>query len=271
MCVKTLGYSHLGPANKIQELEALAETGAITDEQYDTIMNALPAESPLSGAARKVASPSPAHSPAPTAAPTSPPPAEPTAAFSNLNLNNDPAPPAYSSPTPPAAPPREAPQKLELTRATALYRYFEAGDCNFEVGDQIAVYEYMNADWWLGKNLRTGQEGVFPVNYVQVQAVPPPGPPPQGGYYGNDNKAGGFAGGYPQPQQYQSPPPPGPGPSNPYNSPVPPMAVAEQPVDGNKPPNKGAEMGKKFGKKLGNAAIFGAGATLGADLVNSIF
>jgi hypothetical protein len=49
------------------------------------------------------------------------------------------------------------------------------------------------------------------------------------------------------------------------------MAVAEQSVDGNKPPNKGAEMGKKFGKKLGNAAIFGAGATLGADLVNSIF
>jgi len=34
---------------------------------------------------------------------------------------------------------------------------------------------------------------------------------------------------------------------------------------------KVGEMGKKFGKKLGNAAIFGAGATMGADLVNSIF
>lgn len=29
--------------------------------------------------------------------------------------------------------------------------------------------------------------------------------------------------------------------------------------------------GKKFGKKLGNAAIFGAGATIGGNIVNSIF
>ncbi|KAJ6157751.1 hypothetical protein N7470_005343 [Penicillium chermesinum] len=35
--------------------------------------------------------------------------------------------------------------------------------------------------------------------------------------------------------------------------------------------NKFAQGGKKFGKKLGNAAIFGAGAAAGADLVNSIF
>jgi hypothetical protein len=30
-------------------------------------------------------------------------------------------------------------------------------------------------------------------------------------------------------------------------------------------------MGKKFGKKLGNAAIFGAGATIGGKIVNGIF
>ncbi|KAK4970450.1 protein that induces appearance of [PIN+] prion when overproduced, partial [Elasticomyces elasticus] len=36
-------------------------------------------------------------------------------------------------------------------------------------------------------------------------------------------------------------------------------------------PTKGQEMGKKFGKKLGNAAIFGAGATIGGNIVNSIF
>lgn len=34
---------------------------------------------------------------------------------------------------------------------------------------------------------------------------------------------------------------------------------------------KGKMYAKKFGGKLGNAAIFGAGATMGADLVNSIF
>jgi hypothetical protein len=81
------------------------------------------------------------------------------------------------------------------------------------------------------------------------------GPPPQqpmGGYYPN------------QPLQHAPP-----GPSSPYDGPVPPMEIAEQPTSHT--PSKGAEMGKKFGRKLGNAAIFGAGATLGADVVNSIF
>jgi hypothetical protein len=48
------------------------------------------------------------------------------------------------------------------------------------------------------------------------------------------------------------------------------MAVAEQPA-GASGGGKGTEMGKKFGKKLGNAAIFGAGATIGGNIVNSIF
>jgi hypothetical protein len=36
-------------------------------------------------------------------------------------------------------------------------------------------------------------------------------------------------------------------------------------------PSKMEANGKKFGKKLGNAAIFGAGATIGGNIVNSIF
>ena len=214
------------------------------------MMQSLPAESSLNG-------PGPSRSTA-----TSPTPA-PTAPFSNLSVN-DPPPPAYNNPMPPSLPGR-TPSKPEISRATALYRYAEAGDCNFEVGDQISVYEYMNADWWLGKNLRTGQEGVFPINYVQVQTNPngAMSPAPQA-YHGNE-KASGY-GGY-QPQQQQGPPPPGP--SNPYNSAVPPMQIAEQPVESR--PGKGQEMGKKFGKKLGNAAIFGAGASIGGGIVNSIF
>jgi len=47
------------------------------------------------------------------------------------------------------------------------------------------------------------------------------------------------------------------------------MQIADQPVESK--PGKGGEMGKKFGKKLGNAAIFGAGATIGGNIVNSIF
>jgi hypothetical protein len=259
MSVKLPRHAFLDLTNcRTQELEALAETGAISDDQFDTIMNALPAESPLSGTSR-------------TAPVTSPVP--PTAALSNLNMSNNTSPPAYTSAVPPSLPDRNSPSRPELTRATALYRYAEPGDCNFEVGDEIAVHEYMNADWWLGKNLRTGQEGVFPVNYVQPQANPTPpgrpGPsaPPQNPYLGNE-KGNDYGGGYPPQQQpYQSGPPAGP--SDPYNSAVPPMQVAAQPVENRH--GKGAEMGKKFGKKLGNAAIFGAGATIGSDLVNSIF
>jgi len=47
------------------------------------------------------------------------------------------------------------------------------------------------------------------------------------------------------------------------------MQMANDPMEGK--PGKGGEMGKKFGKKLGNAAIFGAGATIGGNIVNSIF
>ena len=118
--------------------------------------------------------------------------------------------------------------------------------------------------------MRTGKEGVFPVNYVQIQSK---SPAPGGfgasasGPYGNE-KTNVFGGGYPgQSQQQQGPPPPGP--SNPYNSSVPPMQMANEPTEGK--PGKGQEMGKKFGKKLGNAAIFGAGATIGGNIVNSIF
>jgi hypothetical protein len=56
----------IGCANFIQELENLAENGAISDAAYDTIMQSLPAESSLNGAApSRSAAVSP--SPAPTA------------------------------------------------------------------------------------------------------------------------------------------------------------------------------------------------------------
>ncbi len=38
-----------------------------------------------------------------------------------------------------------------------------------------------------------------------------------------------------------------------------------------RPTSKLEEHGKKFGKKMGNAAIFGAGATIGSNIVNGIF
>ncbi|PBP22153.1 SH3-domain-containing protein [Diplocarpon rosae] len=253
------------------ELESLAEHGAITDEAYDTIMSALPAESSLGGGSRTnpvatnpVAANPAATNPAAAANPVATPSPAPVAAFSNLQLNrNTPqseAPPAYGTPGLPSHSPAPPPIRPEISRATAQYRYSEPGDCNFEPGDQISVLEYMNKDWWLGKNLRTGMEGVFPASYVMVAPV-------QNMYmqsvYADEKTHARY------PAQQQQMQPPAPGPSNPYNSSVPPMAIAEQPTDDK--PSKGADMGKKFGKKLGNAAIFGAGATIGGNIVNSIF
>lgn len=192
---------------------------------------------------------------------------------SNPTPNN---PPPQYSPAP-AAPPRNEPQHVEVGHAVALYRYNDPDprDLNFEVGDHISVTEFTNADWWMGKNIRTGEEGIFPMSYVRKEAFPSelgqksytaPNPAPNAGYYGNDVKrpiygqAQPTSGYYPGQQQQQ--------PNNPYGGPVPPMQIAEQPTEHT--PGRGQEMGKKFGKKLGNAAIFGAGATIGSSIVGAI-
>lgn len=128
----------------------------------------------------------------------------------------------------------------------------------------------------MGKNCRTGEEGIFPSNYVRSENYPSPlAQQPAGGYY-EDNKSP-VANGYPGQQQqaggyqpYQAPQK-----QDPYQNHVPPMAMAnegQQQQHGEEgKANKAEQMGKKFGKKLGNAAIFGAGATIGGNIVNSIF
>lgn len=241
------------------ELDQLLERGGITDEQYGTFVDNLPAEASL----RNVSTSTPGNntssasnigslSIADRQQANSPSPAPAT----------DHAPPAYHNQTPPPPPRNEGPP--ELCRAVALYQYAggDSRDLSFETGDQISVTAYANNEWWSGKNLRTGHVGIFPANYVRVE-------PAQTSYYGNNEKTqAGYYGAQTQPVNNMQ---------NPYSSPVPPMAIANQPepqqqqAAGETKGNKAGAMGKKFGKKLGNAAIFGAGATLGADLVNSIF
>ncbi len=180
-------------------------------------------------------------------------------------------PPSHNQ-APAPLPPRNQPQHHEIAHVVALYRYNDPDprDLNFETGDHISVTEYCNPEWWQGKNVRTGEEGIFPKNYIRVENSPSAlaqlnsNNEKAGGYYGGGSQQPAPGGYYPGQQQ-----PPPPGPSDPYNGPVPPMQVAGQPVE--QQPGKGAEMGKKFGKKLGNAAIFGAGATIGSNIVNSIF
>ena len=202
------------------------EKGVLDDASYENIVNLLPDETSLRGPGGAARS----HNATPAAA--TPPPAEPA------------APPAYSQTGPPALPVRSEPPapppptKPVLTNARALYKYAgsDQRDLSFERDDQIAVHEYMNADWWMGRNLRTGQEGIFPQNDVQVEEKQmwppaPAGPPVQ-------------AAGYHQGPQ---------APVNPYNSHVPPMAIAQGGGDGGAGQSGGSskmeQHGKKFGKK----------------------
>jgi len=135
----------------------------------------------------------------------------------------------------------------------ALYAYqpSDAGDLALSANDRVQVSEYMNADWAKGRNERTGLDGIFPRSYVRVEkehqkgAVPPP--PSANGY---PSLGGMLATGDPVQAQAQ-----------------------QQQQQPGQPPaqSKFSEHGKKFGKKLGNAATFGAGATIGSNIVNSIF
>lgn len=234
------------------ELETLLEKGVIDDAVFDTIHSALPDESPLSGPLR-TATGSSAPTPAPAAA------NPPVRAMENLSVQSQsPAPPSYDQTPPPNVPARNA--KPVVANARALYKYAatDGRDLSFEKDDKVSVFEYMNQDWWMGRNERTGLEGIFPRTYVLVE---------------NENKAPvATPAPYGYPAQAQGPP----AQQSPYNSSVPPMAIAngseqQQQPQGEQKDNKVNEYGKKFGKKLGNAAIFGAGATIGGNIVNSIF
>lgn len=229
-----------------QELESLLEKGLIDEAAFDNIHAALPAELPLRGAGAANTTTSRSANATPVAPPTQ--------AFQNLNVNSQsPAPPSYDNTPPPTLPSRNA--KPIVAHARALYRYAgtDARDLSLEKDDKVLVHEYMNQDWWMGQNTRTGLEGIFPRNYVFVEEEQKTAYPQQPSYgYPNTTSQG------PPAQQ------------NPYNAHVPPMAVSEggQPSQGD---GKMGEYGKKFGKKLGNAAIFGAGASIGGKIVNGIF
>ncbi|KAK3363420.1 SH3 domain-containing protein [Lasiosphaeria hispida] len=255
------------------ELESLLEKGILSDDAFDSIQSLLPTESSISASGGRASAPQRTPGlPTPTATPTSP--ASPPSYAQSTTSG---PPPLPGRNPPPAAPP----SKPVLAHAKALYKYAasDARDCSLERGDAVAVYEYMNADWWMGKNLRTGQEGIFPKSYVEPEAAAAPAASPGG--WNEKAPVGAYQGyqGYQGPPQPQYAPGPGntypapPGQMNPYNAHAPPMAMANQGQGQGQEEggSKVGETGKKFGKKLGNAAIFGAGATIGSNLVNSIF
>ncbi|KAL1958929.1 hypothetical protein VTO42DRAFT_3482 [Malbranchea cinnamomea] len=166
----------------------------------------------------------------------------PTSQVSSMSLNEkNHEPSQYSSPAPP---PSYSATPPVLSIATALYAYTptDAGDLALQPNDRIQVLEHMNNDWWRGRNERTGLEGVFPRTYVSVIEEKPVIHAPQPTRYGNLPLEIAQSGSSQPTQQPEG-----------------------------RIPSKFEANGKKFGKKMGNAAIFGAGATIGSNIVNSIF
>ncbi|KAF2853119.1 SH3-domain-containing protein [Plenodomus tracheiphilus IPT5] len=217
-------------------LQFLVESNVITTAQHDTFLSQLPVSAENSSRAL---------------------PAVRTQQLSQMNIQSEPTPPPekkannigyYSDNTvnvpPPAYPsvPATPMGPPALAYASALYQYNaqDAGDLALMPNDKITVSEYMNNEWWKGRNERTGMEGIFPASYVRKEekSMIPVGAPSA------------------------------PVPSNYGNMPLDVANGAQQPPQ---EPSKMEQNGKKFGKKLGNAAIFGAGATIGGNIVNSIF
>lgn len=150
----------------------------------------------------------------------------------------------------------------------ALYRFDpqQDGDLGLSPGDKIEVLEKPSNEWFKGRC--NGRVGMFPANYVKPAfsggdvSRPSVPPPPQ--YEKLQVEAQQSGGSYQQPLPY---PPPS---TNYYQQPA---QQQQQPIQ-QQPQEQQHHSGghlRKFGSKLGNAAIFGAGATMGSDLVNSIF
>lgn len=47
------------------------------------------------------------------------------------------------------------------------FRPEEEGELYFKRGDKIEVLDKEDSNWWKGKNLTSGEEGLFPSTYVQ--------------------------------------------------------------------------------------------------------
>ncbi|CAE7179917.1 hypothetical protein P3342_002527 [Pyrenophora teres f. teres] len=225
-------------------LQFLVESNVLSSAQHDAISSQLPVSAENSARAL---------------------PAVPTQQLAQMSVQSEPTPPPekkhsnvgyYADTTAANAPPPAYPSVPAapvgppvLAHASAMYQYNaqDAGDLALMPNDKVVVTEYMNNEWWKGRNERTGMEGIFPASYVRKEekAVMP---------------------------VYTPSATPAPAPSNYGNMPLDvasgAQAQQQQPAG---EPSKMEANGKKFGKKLGNAAIFGAGATIGGNIVNSIF
>ncbi|KAI5811764.1 hypothetical protein DFH27DRAFT_521148 [Peziza echinospora] len=158
------------------------------------------------------------------------------------------APPAQTTGYAPPAPSIPPPPSYDTTQvlAKALYEYSgtDPNDLSFEANDKIIVTSHSDPNWWSGKLTEGGKEGFFPKNRVVLLN--------ESDHKSKDiNMMTNVAYG-------------GPSNSGVGNS-------QDESADKGKNKFPGGDTGKKLGGKLGNAAIFGAGATIGSKIVNGIF
>ncbi|EHN02315.1 Lsb1p [Saccharomyces cerevisiae x Saccharomyces kudriavzevii VIN7] len=181
----------------------------------------------------------------------------------------------------------------------ALYD-FEAqqdGDLSLKTGDKIQILEKISPDWYKGK--ANDMIGIFPANYVKPAftrstspdfektplssrvsrpSVPPPSYEPAFPEYSSQQVSApnvpplGYVQAPPQ-QQNQAPLPYPPSFTNYYQQPQQQCAPAPQQAQPLPQQQSSSASGafKSFGSKLGDAAIEGAGSTIGSDITNSTF
>lgn len=204
----------------------------------------------------------------------------------------------------PAPPPHTASGPKTLSYCEVIYDFQaqESDDLNVLKGDKIGVVEHLSEDWWKGfKKGEPSKVGVFPSNYIKPISEKEfeeygsgsrseKAEYNSGTQYNSYNSQQGYQPspqqGYAQPGygQYQSPPsynqPLQQNPSGGDYSQFPPPSTNYYNNQQQAPPQEQQQAEgqhqvhphlRKFGGKLGNAAIFGAGATIGSDIVNSIF
>ncbi|KAI3404273.1 PIN3 [Candida oxycetoniae] len=273
------------------ELEFLKDSDVITEELYDALVQAIPLKyqkdkepwgidvlnpskkGPVNYASNDVKVSQPNRNPSSYEEKTN----KLTEAFANTSLK----PPAY-----PPTPVRKEEPLVGYCVAMYDYKAQEADDLTLYKGDKLGVVEHLSEDWW--KGFKSGESrdkmGVFPSNYVEIiseqefsETTRVPAAPSlssQNSYasYGPQAQYGqapiqqqpSYGGGY-----AQFPPP-----SSTYQPPQQYQVVEPQPqavVQQQQPHSSGHEKVKKFGSRFGEAALFGAGASVGANIVNSIF
>ncbi|GAV28295.1 hypothetical protein PMKS-001766 [Pichia membranifaciens] len=160
--------------------------------------------------------------------------------------------------------------------AEAIYDYApqQSDDLRLSRGDKITVLEKVSDAWWKGSV--NGRSGMFPANYVKlysapsddsrsaVNVAPPPSYQQSQPFYQQQQQQPYYQQQMQQPYYQQS--------QSTLNIPGQ-IPVGQPPVQQQPQQQQGQHSGsfKRFGSKLGDAAIFGAGATIGSDLINSIF